>query len=111
MAKGRQKKFDPYAYELVDWDDEGEEYSNLAHCMEHGVDEQVVDEVLSGRWVQIQDDSVVELDTAEFAIVGPDGAGWRMWTLLFAESFKRGDWLRPVTGWESHPIHITSWES
>lgn len=48
--------------------------------------------------------------TAEFAIVGPNAKWNFMWTLLFDASWKRGDWLRPVTGWDSRPKEITEWE-
>ena len=33
-----------------------------------------------------------------------------MWTLIFDVSWKRDDWLRPVTGWDSRPKEITEWE-
>jgi len=45
----------------------------------------------------------IPVDTAEFAVVGPNAKGNFMWTLLFDTSWKRGDWLRPVTGWDSRP--------
>lgn len=40
----------------------------------------------------------LKVQTAEFAIVGPDSARALLWTILFDRSWKRGDWLRPVTG-------------
>jgi hypothetical protein len=46
--------FDPYEFEFIDWDDQEEEGSNLRHCLEHGVDEAVVDEVLRGRPVEVR---------------------------------------------------------
>jgi hypothetical protein len=99
--------FDLYRWEAIDWDDEEDEEGNLQHCLRHGVDEIVVDEVLRTRPVEIK----VRLESAEFAIVGPNGAWSAMWTLLMATSWKRGDWLRPVTGWESKTGEIVQWEA
>jgi hypothetical protein len=53
----------------------------------------------------------VRLQKAEFAITGPDAAWSVMWTLLMATSWKRGDWLRPVTGWHSKGGEIAEWEA
>ncbi len=91
-------------FEAVDWDDEEDEDGNLAHCLRHGIDEQVVDEVLNGAPAEVR----MKLDAADFALVGPDKGG-KMWTILFDRSFKRGDWLRPITGWSSAPREITAW--
>ncbi len=93
-------------FDAIDWDPEDDPTGNHAHCAEHGIDERVVDEVLSGDWVSIE----IPVDTAEFAIVGPNAKGNYMWTLLFDTSWKRGDWLRPVTGWDSRPKDIREWE-
>ncbi len=90
----------------IEWDLEEDERSNLAHCLEHNVDEQVVDEVLYGEWINVE----MVVDTAEFAIVGPNSAWNFMWTLLFRPSRFRGDMLRPVTGWDSKPSEIREWE-
>jgi hypothetical protein len=91
--------------EAIDWDDLDDEDSNLAHCLDHGVDEVVVDEVLQQHPVEIK------LKTAsEFVIAGPNAARDTPWTLLFNTSYKRGDWLRPVTGWESKTAEIRQWE-
>ena len=98
--------FDPYEFEAVDWDDEEQDGSNLAHCLRHGVSELVVFELLRERPVELK----VGLQTAGFAIVGPNQNWSEMWTVLFDRSFKRGDWLRPVTGWRSPPDHIRAWE-
>jgi hypothetical protein len=89
-------------YDAIDWDPENDPTGNHVHCAEHGIDERVVDEVLDGDWVSIE----IPVDTAEFAIVGPNAKGSFMWTLLFDKSWKRGDWLRPVTGWDSRPKDI-----
>lgn len=89
-----------------EWDEEDFVRGNLAHCLDHGIDELVVEEVLDGEWVNIK----IMVDTAEFAIVGPNRARNFMWTLLFAPSQRRGDMLRPVTGWDSKPSEIREWE-
>jgi hypothetical protein len=96
---------DLWDFERIDWDDEEDYNSNLAHCLEHGITERVVDEVLAEEPVEIK----LKLVTAEISIVGPDFGG-TMWTLLFDTSFKRGDWLRPVTGWEAEPEEIAEWK-
>lgn len=77
-------------FEAIDWDDEEREGGNLVHCLAHGVDECVVDQVLRGEPVEIK----MAVKSAEIALVGPD-LGGTMWTLLFDWSYKRGDWLRP----------------
>ncbi len=92
-------------FEAIDWDDEEDPDGNLAHCLEHRVTERVVDQVLREEPVEVS----IPLETAEFAIVGPDFGG-TMWTLLFDWSYKRGDWLRPVTGWEAERQEIAEWE-
>jgi len=91
-------------FEAIDWDDEEDEDGNLVHCLRHGIDEQVVYEVLEGAPAMVK----MKVVTAEFAVVGPDRGG-RMWTILFDWSFKRGDWLRPVTGWQSEPEEVRAW--
>lgn len=63
-------------FEAIDWDDEEDEDGNLAHCLVHGVDERVVDQVLSEEPVNV----TMELRTAEIAVVGPDHGG-TFWTL------------------------------
>ena len=99
--------FNPYDFEQIDWDDPEDEEGNLQHCLVHGVDELVVEEVLTERPVEVK----LKLRSAEFSIVGPDRTWSRLWTLLFDRSWKRGDWLRPVTGWESKVAEIRAWES
>jgi hypothetical protein len=96
-----------FDWELIDWDDHDDEDGNLVHCLQHGVDEMVVFEVLSTHPVDVK----IQLTSAEFAVVGPDAAYSVMWTLLFARSDKRGDWLRPVTGWESSAGQVAAWEA
>lgn len=98
--------FDPYEFEQIDWDDAEDEAGNLLHCLRRNVDEQVVEDVLRERHAQVK----LPLERAEYAIVGPD-VGWStLWTLLFDRSYKRGDWLRPVTGWPAKPNEIRAWE-
>jgi len=97
-------------YEAIDWDDEEEEpdemKNNLLHCLRHGVDEQVVYEVLTEEPVEIE----LVPRTAEAAFTGPDQERNQMWTLLFDTSYKRGVWLRPVTGWKAKPAEVREWE-
>ena len=92
-------------FEAIDWDDEEDDEGNLAHCLRHGVTEPIVAEVLGDRPVEIK----MRLQTAEYAIVGRDRSGG-LWTILFDTSFKRGDWLRPITGWRSKPAEIREWK-
>jgi hypothetical protein len=92
-------------FEAIDWDDEEAERGNLAHCLERHIDERVVDQVLAEEPAEI----VMSLKSAEFAVVGPDYGG-TFWTLLFDRSHKRGDWLRPVTGWRAMPEEIEEWK-
>lgn len=91
-------------WEAIDWDDEEDSNGNFAHCARRGVTPKVVYEVLSEEPVEVD----IVLDTAEFAVVGPDFGG-KMWTLLFDTSYKRGDWLRPVTGWEAEADECREW--
>lgn len=95
---------DLWDFEAIDWDNDEDEQGNLAHCLQHGIDEMVVDEVLRGEPAQIK----MKVVSARLAVVGPDRGG-KMWTILFDWSHKRGDWLRPVTGWRSMPGEITAW--
>lgn len=96
---------DLWDFERIDWDDEEDEAGNLVHCLQHGIDERVVWELLSGEPVEIR----MELQSVEIAIVGPD-AGGSFWTVLFDWSWKRGDWLRPITGWKAEPEEVTEWQ-
>lgn len=66
----------------------------------------MVHEVLAEEPVEIR----LRLQTAEGAFTGPNKARNQMWTLLFDTSYKRGDWLRPVTGWRAEPAEIAEWE-
>jgi len=99
--------FDPYLYEAIDWDDEDDEDGNLQHCLRHGVDEAVVGEVLATHPVEVK----FPLISAEIALTGPNASYTIWWTLLLATSYKRGDWLRPVTGWRAKVAEVRSWEN
>lgn len=91
-------------FEAIDWDDEDDENGNLTHCLRRGIDESVVDQVLREEPVRIR----MKTETADFAVVGPD-KGRTFWTLLFDWSQRRGDWLRPVTGWKAEDSEILEW--
>lgn len=103
----KSRPLKPEEFDAIDWDPVEVENSNLAKCMRRSIDEFVVWEVLEGDWVDVQ----MPVETAEFVVVGPNEERNRMWTLLFAISPKRGDWLRPVTGWPSDTDEITEWEN
>jgi hypothetical protein len=93
-------------FDALDWDEEDAEGSNLAHILEHDIDDVAVENVLDDDWISVE----MVVNTAEFAIVGPDRRWDRMLTLLFDTSHKQGNWLRPVTGWESEPSELLEWE-
>jgi hypothetical protein len=93
-------------FDALDWDEEEAEGSNLAHILEHDIDDVSVENVLDDDWISVE----MVVNTAEFAIVGPDRRWDRMLTLLFDTSHKQGNWLRPVTGWESEPPELLEWE-
>lgn len=97
-------------YHEIDWDDDDDPDGNLAHCRraDHlGPNpERVVAEVLSEEPVQVK----MRIETAEFSIVGPDRARATIWVVLFDTSHKRGDWLRPVTGWRAEVAERQAWE-
>lgn len=86
----------------IEWDDEDDPEGNLAHCLRHGVNEEIVSAVLGGQPVSIQ----MTLHTADIAMVGPDRKG-QCWTILF-DTYADGGY-RPITGWESEPEEIAEW--
>jgi hypothetical protein len=106
MMPKRSKPLNLKDFDAIDWDPEDDPTGNHVHCARHGINERVVDEVLNGEWVSVE----MTVFSAEFAIVGPNAKWNTIWTLLFDTSWKRGDWLRPVTGWGSKPKEITEWE-
>ena len=97
-------------YEALDLDEEDDEGGNFQHCLgeDHlGNDpKQVVDELLAEQPIV----SKVRVASAEFAVTGPNADRNMLWTVVFATSGRRGDWLRPVTGWRARPAHIREWE-
>jgi hypothetical protein len=93
-------------FDELDWDEEHVAGSNLAHILEHDIDDVAVEDVLADDWINVE----MTVHTAEFAIVGPDQRWNRMLTLLFDTSWKQGNLLRPVTGWESEPPELLEWE-
>lgn len=99
--------FDAYEWEAIDWDDPDEEDGNYAHCRRHGVTETVVDGVLRELPVEIK----LSPTWSDFAIAGPDNAWSTLWTVLFDRSPRRGDWLRPVTGWLAKTAEVRQWEA
>lgn len=106
MAK-KSKPLNLNDFDALDWDEEDAQGSNLAHILEHDIDDVAVEDVLADdEWISIE----MTVHTAEFAIVGPDRRRGRMLTLLFDTSWKQGNWLRPVTGWESEPPELLEWE-
>ena len=66
-------------FDALDWDEEDAEGSNLAHILEHDIDDVAVENVLDDNWISVE----MVVNTAEFAIVGPDRRWDRMLTLLF----------------------------
>jgi hypothetical protein len=104
---------DVYRYEIIDWDDPevdpDPETNNLLHCQQAdrlgAQAELIVYEILYEGWgVEVN----FKVQTAEYAVVGL--ALSNIWLLLLEDSPKRGDWLRPVTGWPAEPAEIRAWE-
>jgi len=52
----------------------------------------------------------IRLETADFAIVGPDERRGNLWTILFDVSRRRGDWPSPVTGCKSKASEEGLWQ-
>jgi hypothetical protein len=104
--KSPSEPLDLDEFEAIEWDSIDDASGNLRHCMEHDVTEWVVEEVLDGDWISIE----LEVDSAIYAVCGPQADGTTMWTLLFVPSDRRGDWLRPITGWEAKPSETREWE-
>lgn len=97
-------------YTAIDWDDEDDLEGNLAYCRRPRrlgpAAERVVYELLSEDPYEIK----FKVRTAEFALVGPDAARNRLWLVLFDTSWKRTDWLRPVTGWPAEAAERDAWK-
>ena len=103
-------RLDLSRFEEIDWDSEDDSDGNWVHCSraDHlGPNpERVVAEVLAEQPGQIK----LPLQTAEYSIVGPDSSWASWWVVLFDVSYKRGDWLRPVTGWPAEVAERRAWE-
>ena len=99
---------DIYRYEIIDWDDPGldpdPETNNLLHCQraDHLGDQAEL--IVLGDWAEVR----FKVQTAEYAVVGV--ALSDIWLILLEDSPKRGDWLRPVTGWPAEVAEIRQWE-
>jgi hypothetical protein len=61
-------------------------------------------EVFQEEWASVK----FAMQSAEHAVVGVAFSG--IWLILFKDSHKRGDWLRPVTGWPAETAEIREWE-
>lgn len=104
---------DIYRYELIDWDDpqvdDSPKTNNLLHCQQSdhlGTQaEMIVYEIFQyGPWAEVG----FTMQTADYAVVGVGLAN--IWLVLFKDSPKRGDWLRPVSGWPAERAEIREWE-
>jgi hypothetical protein len=93
----------------VEWDDEDEPRSNLVHCRrpQHlgPYLRRVVHEVLSEAPAELK----MTVRRAAFAVVGPDRSTSTLWVVLLDVSARRGDHLRPVTGWRAGPDEKRAW--
>lgn len=101
-----------HRYEVIDWDDPeidpDPKTNNLLHCQQADhlgpQAELIVYELFRGYWAEVK----FRVQTAEYSVVGV--ALSNIWLVLFDESYKRGDWLRPVTGWPAERAEIREWE-
>lgn len=102
-----------YNYEVIDWDDpdldSDPETNNLLHCQQAdhlgAQAEMIVNELLyEGAWAEVR----FATQTAQYSVVGL--ALSSMWLVLFNDSHKRPDWLRPVSGWPAERSEIREWE-
>jgi hypothetical protein len=103
---------DIHRYEIIDWDDPEVDpdpvTNNLLHCQQVGhlgpQAELIVYELFRGVWAEVR----FRTQTAEYSVVGVALSG--IWLILLEDSPKRGDWLRPVTGWPAEAAEIGEWE-
>jgi hypothetical protein len=103
---------DIYRYEIIDWDDPETDpdpaTNNLLHCQQAdhlgAQAELIVAEVFRGSWAEVR----FKTQTAQYSVVGL--ALSNIWLVLLEDSHKRGDWLRPVTGWPAEAAEIREWE-
>lgn len=108
-----EQVLDIYRYEVIDWDDpeidSDPATNNLLHCQQAdhlgAQAELIVYKMLYEEiWAEVQFEKI----SAQYAVVGV--ALSRIWLVLFDDSHKRGDWLRPVTGWPAERAEIREWE-
>jgi hypothetical protein len=64
----------------------------------------IVYELFLGHWAEVK----FRKQTAEYSVVGV--AISDIWLVLLKDSHKRGDWLRPVTGWSAEDAELRQWE-
>jgi hypothetical protein len=103
---------DVYRYEIIDWDDPESDpdprTNNLLHCQQTdhlgAQAELIVYEFFCGLWAEVSYKTV----TAQYCAVGV--ALSSLWLVLFEDSYKRGDWLRPVTGWPAEQAEVNEWQ-
>lgn len=102
-----------YNYEVIDWDDPDldpdPETNNLLHCQQAdhlGAQAEMIvyDGLYEGPWAEVG----YARQTAQYSVVAL--ALSSMWLLLFNDSYKRPDWLRPVSGWPAERAEIRAWE-
>jgi hypothetical protein len=106
MQRKPSRPLNLFDFTDIDWDSDEDPRGNAVHCARNGVNGRVVAEVLNTEWVDVER----LVDTAEFAIVGPNAKRSIMWTLLFDTSWKDRNLLRPATGWKSERPDIRAWE-
>jgi hypothetical protein len=112
LVKLEPEVLDIYRYEIFDWDDPeldpDPETNNLLHCQRAdrlgAQAEVIVAELFRGDWAEVR----FRKQTAEYSVVGV--ALSDIWLVLLEDSHKRGDWLRPVTGWQAEAAGIRQWE-
>jgi hypothetical protein len=104
---------DSYKYEVIDWDDpdvdSDPETNNLLHCQQAdhlGAQAEMIvyESLYDGPWAEVR----FATQTAQYTVVGL--ALSSMWLLLFNDSHKHPDWLRPVSGWPAERSEIRAWE-
>jgi hypothetical protein len=111
-VKAGVEMLDIYRYETIDWDDPDvdpdPETNNLLHCQQAdhlgAQAELIVFEMFYNYWAEVQFKTTV----AQYTVVGM--ALSSIWLLLLCDSYKRPDWLRPITGWPAERGEIRAWE-
>lgn len=107
---GEFVRVDIARFETIEWDDDEDPDGNFAHCStpDHLTWDarRIVAEVVSEEPVQIH----FPMKSAGYAFVGPCRARNRLWVVLFVDSERRDDWIRPVTGWPAELGEQREWE-